>query len=99
MIDEYHNTSYTDVIKKGIFSRFRYTNVQPADFGLKPEEIILLNDKELGHLVKLNQYKPYRDDDHEINVHKVKQIKKELRPRLKQEKAHMKDLMKANVSI
>ena len=98
MIDEYNNIGYSDVIKKGLFARFKYKNVKAADFGLKPEEILLLNDKELAQLVKLKQYKPYRDDEDEFNVHKVKQIKKERKPRIKEEKSHIKQVMKANVS-
>lgn len=97
-MDEYYNTGYSDVIGKGMFSRFKYKQVKACDFGLNPEDIMLLTDNELQKLVKLRRYKTYRDDEDEINVHHVRQIKKEFRKRINEEKKHLKLVMEANVS-
>ena len=99
MIEDYYNSGYTDVIGKDLFARFKYKQVNPTDFGLNPEEILLLTDKELDSLVKLNRYGPYRDDEEQLNVHRVRELKKEFVPRIKEEKKHIKDVMKANVRL
>ena len=49
LFEEYHNLDYEDVIGGGsVKTRFRYTNVPKADFGLTEEEIFLLDDHKLN---------------------------------------------------
>jgi len=49
LFEEYHNLDYEDVIGGGsVKTRFRYTNVPKADFGLTEEEIFLLDDNKLN---------------------------------------------------
>ena len=61
LFEDYHNLDYEDVIAGGtIKTRFKYTNVPKADFGLTEEEILLLDDNKLNSLVSLKHYRPYR---------------------------------------
>jgi hypothetical protein len=61
LFEEYHNLDYEDVIGGGtIKTRFKYTNVPKADYGLTEEEIFLLDDQQLNKLVSLKHYRPYR---------------------------------------
>lgn len=83
---------YEDVIGGGsVKTRFKYSNVPSADYGLTEEEIFLLDDKHLNQLVSLKHYRPYRHvkvDEAEdkrpgkktdVNVHAVIARKKEFR--------------------
>jgi len=46
LFEEYHNLDYEDVIGGGsVKTRFKYTNVPKADYGLTEEEIFLLDDR------------------------------------------------------
>lgn len=46
LFEEYHNLDYEDVIGGGtVKTRFKYTNVAKADYGLTEEEIFLLDDR------------------------------------------------------
>ena len=97
LFEEYHNLDYEDVIGGGtVKTRFKYTNVPKADYGLTEEEIFMLDDKQLNNLVSLKHYRPYRHvkvEESEIkpkkvdvNVHAViarkKEFKKEVNERL-----------------
>jgi hypothetical protein len=46
LLQEYYDLDCEDVIGGGkVKTRFKYTTVQKEDFGLTPEEILLLDDK------------------------------------------------------
>lgn len=93
LFEEYHNLDYEDIIGGGtVKTRFKYTNVPKADFGLTEEEIFLLDDKQLNNLVSLKNYRPYRHVKVEngeepetegkkaqVNVHAVIARKKEFK--------------------
>lgn len=99
MLDQYDRANFTDVIGKDLFTRFKYKQVKAFDFGLSEEDILLLTDSELNRLVKLRKYKTYRDDEEFTNVHRVRQVKREYKPRLEEEKRHIKEVMKANIKV
>lgn len=62
LLDEYYNLEFEDVIGGGqVKTRFKYTKVPQADFGLTEDEILLLDDKQLNKLVSLKKYRPYID--------------------------------------
>ena len=101
MLEEYYNLDCEDVIGGGkLKTRFKYTNVPEDDFGLTPEEILLLEDKHLNKIVSLKQLRPYRNMDENGNVieddkqkkkrkateFKVKKLRAELREELEAKK-------------
>lgn len=54
---------YEDCIGGGsVKTRFKYTNVGKADFGLTNEEILLLDDRKLNDIVSIKKLRPYRED-------------------------------------
>jgi len=63
LFDEYHQMDYEDCIGGGsVKTRFKYTNVGKADFGLTNEEILLLDDRKLNDIVSIKKLRPYRED-------------------------------------
>eukprot|EP00656_Telonema_subtile_P040024 TRINITY_DN4509_c0_g1_i5.p1 TRINITY_DN4509_c0_g1~~TRINITY_DN4509_c0_g1_i5.p1 ORF type:complete len:591 (-),score=211.37 TRINITY_DN4509_c0_g1_i5:251-2023(-) len=60
-IDKYYELDYEDVVA-GMPTRFKYHQVAAADYGLSPEEILLLPDKTLNQYASLKKYAPFRDD-------------------------------------
>ncbi|CAI2387649.1 unnamed protein product [Moneuplotes crassus] len=99
MLEDYYNTGFEDIIGKDIYTRFKYTNVKKSNFGLSNDEILLLNDKELNNLVSLKKYKPYRNDEDRINLHKVNHIKKKLSKRIEDERKQLKKVLKQDIKL
>jgi len=62
LLEEYHRLDYEDHVG-GIPTRFRYKEVQPENYGLSIEEILMMDDKELNQVVGLKKVAaPYRED-------------------------------------
>jgi protein KRI1 len=62
LLEEYHRLDYEDHVG-GVPTRFRYKEVAPDAFGLTPEEILTMDDKELNQVVGLKRVAaPYRTD-------------------------------------
>ncbi|PWZ00064.1 Krr1-domain-containing protein [Testicularia cyperi] len=59
MIDEYYNLDYEDMIGDQP-TRFKYTQVAPADFGMSAVDILLADDNQLNNVVGLKNLQPYR---------------------------------------
>lgn len=59
LADEYRNLDYEDVVGD-LATRFRYTQVPKADYGMSAVEILLANDKDLNDVVGLKHLLPYR---------------------------------------
>jgi hypothetical protein len=49
-------------------TRFKYTTVPKEDYGLTPEEILLLDDRQLNKMVSMKHLRPYRHLDSQGNV-------------------------------
>lgn len=61
-MDEYLKLDAEDFVA-GMPTRFRYKPVPPNLYGLKLEEILLLEDKELNQVVSIKKMAPYQDDE------------------------------------
>lgn len=59
LAEEYRNLDYEDVVGD-LATRFRYTQVPKADYGMSAVEILLANDKDLNDVVGLKHLLPYR---------------------------------------
>lgn len=61
-MDEYYRLDAEDFVA-GLPCRFKYKPVKADLYGLKLEEVLLLEDKELNQVVSIKKMAPYRDDD------------------------------------
>lgn len=59
MIDSYYNLDYEDMIGD-LPTRFKYTQVAPADYGMSAVDILLADDEQLNNVVGLKNLQPYR---------------------------------------
>jgi len=99
MLEDYYSLGFEDIIGKDIYTRFKYAKVRDYDFGLSNEEILLLNDQELNKLVSLKKYKPYRNDEHMTNMHRVRDVKQKMRSRVDEERRQLKKVMKQEIKL
>lgn len=60
LMNEYYNLDYEDIVG-GVPVRFKYKQVEAEDFGMRPEEILVEEDKELNRRASLKYLAPYRD--------------------------------------
>ena len=54
---------FEDVIAGGLRTRFKYTSVPAADYGLTEEDILLADDADLKNYVALRKLAPYRETE------------------------------------
>jgi len=82
MKNELYELDFEDIVA-GMPCRFKYTQVQPEDFGLSIDEILLADDSELNKFVSLKHisaYSTHRADQKDYSK-KRKRLRAELRAR------------------
>lgn len=58
LMEEYYSLNYEDVIGGDLPTRFKYNKVEPEDYGLTAEQILLADDKELNKYVGMKMLAP-----------------------------------------
>lgn len=76
---------FEDIVGGDLATRFRYRMVEPNDFGLTDEEILLADEKELNQWVslkKMSQYRPKHFEDYDRKVYQRKAADIELKKKI-----------------
>lgn len=74
-LEEYYKLDYEDTI--GDFkTRFKYRAVPANRYGLRPEEMLMANEKDLNQYVSLKRLAPYREKEWKVTYHQ--KLKKDL---------------------
>lgn len=71
LMEEYYKLDYEDTIGD-LKTRFKYRQVNPKRYGLSPEEILTMDEKDLNQYVSLKKLAPYREQ--EWNVPRIKKL-------------------------
>ncbi|XVE90627.1 hypothetical protein DITRI_Ditri20bG0092900 [Diplodiscus trichospermus] len=93
MWEEFYNLDYEDTIGD-LKTRFKYVKIKPNRYGLKPKEILALDDKELNQYVSLKKLVPYRDKEWKVPDSKRYQQKLKIKELLKEKKLNGKKAVK-----
>ncbi|KAF8397333.1 hypothetical protein HHK36_016246 [Tetracentron sinense] len=64
-LEEYYKLDYEDTIGD-LKTRFKYTSVPSKRYGLRAEQILMMDDKELNQYVSLKKLAPYREKEWKI---------------------------------
>ncbi|KAJ8541694.1 hypothetical protein K7X08_002510 [Anisodus acutangulus] len=75
LMEEYYKLDYEDTIGD-LKTRFKYRPVKAKRFGLAPEEMLMMEDKELNQYVSLKKIAPYREKEWKVPRIKTYQLKK-----------------------
>ncbi|CAN4080578.1 unnamed protein product [Withania somnifera] len=74
LMEEYYKLDYEDTIGE-LKTRFKYRPVKAKRFGLAPEEVLMMEDKELNQYVPLKKIAPYREKEWKVSRIKMFQLK------------------------
>lgn len=82
MVEDLYKLDYEDIVA-GIPCRFKYQQVEPEDFGLSTEEILLAEDAELNKFLSLKHISAYNHDRKKKDFSKRrKRLRAELKARM-----------------
>eukprot|EP00887_Chlorella_sp_A99_P002553 scaffold6.g2553.t1 len=78
LLEEYYKLDYEGTAG-GMPTRFRYKAVAPDTFGLTPEEVLGMEDRELNQVVGLKKLAPYREEHRRVraNYAALNQLRKQ----------------------
>ncbi|GLT25160.1 hypothetical protein SLA2020_003070 [Shorea laevis] len=62
MLEKFYKLDYEDTIED-LKTKFKYAKIKLNKFGLKTEEMLMMDDKELNQYVSLKKLAPYRDKE------------------------------------
>ena len=88
LLEEYYKLEYEDVVG-GVPTRFRYRQVPAQDFGLRADDILTMDEKELNQIIGLKRLAPYREDwqKQRVNYSALQSIQRERHDVSKSKKA------------
>ncbi|XVF82591.1 hypothetical protein PTKIN_Ptkin16aG0061800 [Pterospermum kingtungense] len=94
MWEEFYKLDYEDTIGE-LKTRFKYVKIKPNRYGLKPKEILALDDNELNQYVSLKKLAPYTDKEWKVPNSKRYQQKMRIKELLNGKKGGKKRLRDA----
>ncbi|KAL0438066.1 UNVERIFIED_CONTAM: protein KRI1 [Sesamum latifolium] len=74
LMEEYYKLDYEDTIGD-LKTRFKYKTVKAKRYGLTPEEVLMMDDKDLNQYVSLKKLAPYREKEWKVPRIKTIQLK------------------------
>ncbi|EEF47382.1 Trichohyalin, putative [Ricinus communis] len=77
-LEEYYKLDYEGTVGD-LKTRFKYAKVQPERYGLKTEEILMLDDQELNQYVSVKKLAPYRDSEWKVHKNRKDQLKEKIK--------------------
>ncbi|KAL6512031.1 hypothetical protein OROGR_021628 [Orobanche gracilis] len=84
LMEEYYKLDYEDTIED-LKTRFKYRPVKAKRFGLAPQEIIMMDDKELNQYVPLKKIAPYTEKEWKVRRIKTVQLKQKNKSEVRME--------------
>ncbi|KAK8701806.1 hypothetical protein V6N13_020184 [Hibiscus sabdariffa] len=85
MWEEFYNLDYEGTIGD-LKTRFKYVKIKPNRYGLKPSEILALDEKELNQYVSLKKLAPYTDKEWKVPNSKRYQQKLRIKELLREKR-------------
>ncbi|KAL0351459.1 UNVERIFIED_CONTAM: protein KRI1 [Sesamum calycinum] len=76
LMEEYYKLDYEDTIGD-LKTRFKYKTVKAKRYGLTPEEVLRMDDKDLNQYVSLKKLAPYREKEWKVPRIKTIQLKQQ----------------------
>ncbi|KAL0360206.1 UNVERIFIED_CONTAM: protein KRI1 [Sesamum radiatum] len=76
LMEEYYKLDYEDTIGD-LKTRFKYKTVKAKRYGLTPEEVLMMDDKDLNQYVSLKKLAPYREKEWKVPRIKTIQLKQQ----------------------
>ncbi|XP_073063256.1 protein kri1 [Primulina eburnea] len=74
LMEEYYKLDYEDTVGD-LKTRFKYRPVKPRRYGLNPDQIVKMDEKDLNQYVSLKKLAPYREKEWKVPRIKTMQLK------------------------
>ncbi|KAG8389740.1 hypothetical protein BUALT_Bualt01G0010100 [Buddleja alternifolia] len=86
LMEEYYKLDYEDTIGD-LKTRFKYKPVKAKRYGLSPEEVLMMDDKDLNQYVSLKKLAPYEEKEWKVPRIKTIQLKQKTKEHINGEKS------------
>jgi protein KRI1 len=91
MMDKLYELDYEDIVA-GMPTRFKYREVEPNNYGLTTEEILLARDQTLKEYVSLKKMAPYREgEEYRVTSRKRRKFREQLRQDVEEAEKRLKE--------
>ncbi|XP_073144993.1 protein kri1 isoform X2 [Henckelia pumila] len=74
LMEEYYKLDYEDTVGD-LKTRFKYKPVKPKRYGLTPDQIVKMDEKDLNQYVSIKKLAPYREKEWKVPRVKIMQLK------------------------
>lgn len=74
LMEEYYKLDYEDTVGD-LKTRFKYKPVKPRRYGLTPDQIVKMDEKDLNQYVSIKKLAPYREKEWKVPRMKTMQLK------------------------
>ena len=91
MMDKLYELDYEDIVA-GMPTRFKYREVEPNNYGLSTEEILLARDQTLKQFVSLKKMAPYREEgEYHVSSRKRRKFREMLQQDIEETEKRLKE--------